>query len=238
MYLLRVLGGSQVWLEGLELTKFGLGIRVRHCRRDDYVLTLAPVDRSNHTLGVGQLQGVKHSQHFGRVSTGGGWICHDQSNLFTWINDEHRSDSGHHLVLELVEVVLTNHIVLECNLLRRVGDDRETERISSCDIFNIFDPSVVALYALSGQTEKSGVSLLKLWSKLGKGTQLSGANWGEVSRMREQDNPLLSLLKKVMESNFALGGVGGEIGGSGAYSDSRLVCWIERRVQLHSGDAQ
>lgn len=56
-----ILGETQVWLDGLELTKLLFGIGIGNAWWNDDVLTWLPVDWCHNTLGVTLLQGIDNS---------------------------------------------------------------------------------------------------------------------------------------------------------------------------------
>ena len=62
-----------------------------------------------------------------------------------------------------------------------------TERV------NVLDPFMVLLEAISGDTNDLDVSLLEVFSTSGDLTELSSADGGKVSRVREEDRLMIRL---------------------------------------------
>lgn len=169
---------------------------------------------------VTSLQRVQHSQDLSGVSTGRSWVRQDQSDLLGWVNDENRSDGElNTLVVDVGGILVVNHVVSVSNLSLWVGNDWEGQ-LRASDLVNVLDPSLVGLGTVGRQTNELGVSLLELWLQLGKSTQLSSTNWSKVVWVGEENGP--GVTNELVERNWTVGGLGGEVWGGGAQSQGGL----------------
>jgi hypothetical protein len=78
----------------------------------------------------------------------------------------------------------------------------------------------VGVNGVGGETDQLDTTLGELWLELGEGTELSGADWGVVLWVREEDNPVVT--DELMEVDWAVGGVGLEVWGNGAEAETML----------------
>lgn len=62
-------------------------------------------------------------------------------------------------------------------------------KINFKNVLQYLNPAMMILHRIAGNCHQLDISLLKLWHQLCHTAQLSGANWGVVSRMGEQDAP-------------------------------------------------
>lgn len=77
---------------------------------------------------------------------------------------------------------------------------------------------MVGLDAVGTQTNELNSTLGELGLKLGEGTELGGANGGEVIGVGEEDGPLVA--DEVVEVNGTVGGLGVEVRGSRAQTEA------------------
>lgn len=162
------------------------------------------------------LQGVDNSQDFSGVSTSGGRVRQDQSDLLRWVNDEDRSDGElDTLVVNVGGILEVNHVVLQGNLSFRVSNDWEGQ-LGAGDLINVLDPGLVGFGTVGRQTNQLDTSLGEFGFQLGESTQFSGADRSEVIRVREQHNPVFT--NEFVEQDRTVGGLSSEVGGSGAQS--------------------
>lgn len=109
-----------------------------------------------------------------------------------------------------------------------VGNDGERE-VGVVDLVDILDPGVVRVDVVSTQSNEFDAEGSKLRLELGEGTELGGADGGEVIlqsldvslnmaidqrtyRVREEDNPVVA--NELVKVNGTLGGLGLEVRGS------------------------
>lgn len=110
---------------------------------DNDVVTWNPVDGGGDSVLVTKLQGVDDSQDLSGVSSGGGWICQDQSDLLLWVDDEDRSDGElDSLVVDVGGVLVVNHVVCVSDLSFWVRDDREAQ-LGARHFVDVLDPGFV-----------------------------------------------------------------------------------------------
>lgn len=94
-----------------------------------------------------------------------------------------------------------------------ITDDWELE-VAARNLVDVLDPSSVALNGVCRETNQLNTTLCELWLKLGESTKLSGADWGVILWVREQNNPLVA--NELMEVDWASGSLGLKVGGNGA----------------------
>jgi hypothetical protein len=212
-------GESQVRLDLLDISKLLPRIRGAHARWHDNVISDVPVDRRDNTLLVTSLQAVDNPQDFCGVTTGARRVVHLQPDLLGGVNDEHRADGERNaLLLDVVEVVLSNHVVEEGNLAVSVGDDGELDSGVLC-LVDIVDPLVVGAEVvgalensqylictsearLTYKTQHLYATGIKLILQLCECSELRCADRCEVGRMREQDSPFA--VEEIVELDLSM----------------------------------
>lgn len=129
------------------------------------------------------------------------------------------------MAVELRQVL---HVVEERNLALLVANDGELD-VSTSNLTNILDPSLVGLNGVGRETDQLDTALGELRLELGESTELSGADGGVILRVREEDDPVVA--DELVEVNVSLGGLGLEVGGGRAQtkrSRSRHFVFCER----------
>ena len=119
----RVLGGTEVWLDGLEVSEQLLGLLVVDGRSNDDILSLRPVGRSGDSLVVGELEGVEHSDDLIKVPSTRSRVDEHQTDLLFWVDDEDAPHSERKCGLLLGVVELSKHSILSGDLSGGVGND-------------------------------------------------------------------------------------------------------------------
>lgn len=76
----------------------------------------------------------------------------------------------------------------------------------------------MAVDGVGAQAQQLDATLLELGLKAGHLAQLGGADGGVVLRMREENNPVVADV--LVQINGPLGGVGLEVGGDGAQTET------------------
>ena len=133
----------QVRLNLLNISKLLPRIFGAHAWWHNNVIANRPVDRRNDTLLVTSLKRINHPQHFCRVATSASRVVHLESDLLGGVDDEDGADSeGNSLLLDVVKVILRDHVVEESDLAVGVGDDGE---LDGCilRLIDVVDPLVV-----------------------------------------------------------------------------------------------
>lgn len=137
------LGVAQVRLDLADLAKLLLGVGGADGRRNNHVVTHLPVDGSGNTLLVAGLQRINDTEDFGGVAAGGGRVHHGQTDLLAWVDDEDRADGERNaLLVDVVQILLVDHVVQKCNLAVGIGDNGELD-IGGGDFVDVFDPLAV-----------------------------------------------------------------------------------------------
>ena len=99
--------------------------------------------RRRNPLPVARLQTVDHAQHLARVAARAGRVHHRQADLLARINDEHRANGeSNALLVDIVEVLLVDHVVRKSDFAVRVGDDGELQ-LRLRELVDVGDPAVV-----------------------------------------------------------------------------------------------
>lgn len=110
-----------------------------------------------------------------------------------------------------------SHVISISNLSLLVTNDWEAQ-LATGDLIDILDPATVALDGVCAQTDQLDAALGELWLELGKGTQLGGADWRVVLWVGEEDDPVVA--DELVEVNWAGGGLGLEVWGDGAQTET------------------
>lgn len=156
---------------------------------DNDIVTWNPVDRGGDSVLVTELQGVNDSQDLSGVSSGGSWVCQDQSDLLLWVDDEDRSDGElDTLVVDVGGVLVVNHVICVSNLSFWVRDDWEGQ-LGARHFVDVLNPGLVRVGVVGRQSDQLDVSLSEFWLQLGEGSQFSGTDWCEVVWVGEQNRP-------------------------------------------------
>lgn len=133
-----------------NLTKLLLRIWRGHTRRHNHVLADLPINRSRHALLVTMLQRINDPQHFGRIPPRRSGIHHGQTDLGRGIDDEDAPDGeGDALLVDIVQVLLVDHVVQEGDFAVRVGDDGELD-LGLRDVVDVLDPFFVGAEVVGG----------------------------------------------------------------------------------------
>lgn len=197
-----------------DLTKLSLGIGSGDRGRNDNVITGQPVDGAGNAVLLGGLESINDTENLSSVAAGGGGVGHDQTNLLGRVDDEDRADGqSHTLGVNVGGVLEVDHVVQVGDLALGVGNDGELE-LGAGDLIDVLDPTVVGLDAVGTQTNELNTTLGELGLKLGEGTELGGADGGEVIGVGEEDGPLVA--DEVVEVDGTVGGLGVEVRGSRA----------------------
>jgi hypothetical protein len=205
-------------LDLTDLTKLSLGISSGDGGRNDNVITGEPVDRAGNTVLLGGLESINDTENLGSVAAGGGGVGHDQTDLLGGVDDEDGADGqSHTLGVNVGGVLEVDHVVQVGDLALGVGDNGELE-LGAGDLIDVLDPTVVGLDAVGTQTDELNTTLGELGLKLGEGTELGGADGGEVIGVGEEDSPLVT--DEVVEVDGTGGGLGVEVRGNRAQTEA------------------
>jgi hypothetical protein len=109
------------------------------------------------------------------------------------------------------------HVIEVGDLALLVGDDGKSD-LGAGDLVNVLDPSLVAAEGVGRQTDQLDATLGELGFKLGKSTELSGADGSVVLGVGEEDDPVIA--NELMEVNGTVGGLGLEVRGSGTQTQA------------------
>ena len=155
----------------------------------------------NHELR-GELKGVDNSEHFVEVSASRGGVSDHQLDFLVGADHKYASDGEHG------ERLGVDHAVEIANCALGISNHREVHgtALSFTDILLPFD---VRLDGIDRETDDLNIALLEFWLDLGDVAELSGANRGEVLRVRKEHTPAVS--KPLVEVNRAQSGLGGKI---------------------------
>jgi len=206
----RVLHKPQVRLDFSHLAKPFLRVFGLHSRGHNDILSDLPVDGRCHTFPVSGLKTVNHAQNLGGVASRGSRIAHGKPDLFRWINDEHGSNGeGDSLFVDVVKILLVDHVIQERHLPIAIGNDGELQR-GAGDLVDVGDPFFVTAQVVGAQTNHLHVSLLKLILQLGECSELGGTDRGEVGGMRKEDRPFA--IEPLVEINVAVSSLCDEVG--------------------------
>lgn len=220
--LLGSLGEAEVRLDLTDLAELLPGILSRDGRGDDNIITGEPVDGAGDTVLLGGLQSVNDTEDLGGVAAGGGGVSHDETDLLGGVNDEDGADGqSHALGVDVGGVLVVDHVVGVGNLALGVGDDGELE-LGAGNLIDVLDPAVVGLDMVGAQANELDTASSELGLELGKGTELGGTDGGEVIGVGEEDGPLVT--NELVEVDGTVGGVGIEVGGSRAQTETVCSC--------------
>lgn len=134
---------SQVRLDLLNLPKLLPGVFCAHARRHNDIVTNSPVDWCDNALLVTSLKTIDYPQNLGCVAASACGVVHLESDLLRRVDDEDRADSeGYALLLNVIKVVLRDHVVEKGDFSVGVGDDWELHGSVLC-LVDIVNPLVV-----------------------------------------------------------------------------------------------
>ncbi len=94
--------------------------------------------------------------------------------------------------------------------------------MGTSNLIDILDPGIVLVNGIGRETNQLDVALGELWLKLCECAELGGADWGEVVWVGEEDDP--GVANKLVEVDWALGGLGLETWGDGAEAEAARRC--------------
>jgi len=208
---------TEVGLDGTEFREEGLGLFVADRRVYNDILAGNPVDRSSDTMFITGLEGVHHTEDLGGVTTGRGRVGQDEADGLLGIDDKDGPDGeSHSLGVHVGRVLVVKHVICVGNLAGSVTNDGEG-KTGLGDLINVINPSVMGLDGVRRKTNHLDVALRELGLKLREGTQLSGANGGEVVWVGKEHNPRIA--GPLVELDDALGGFGLEVGSSASETE-------------------
>jgi Ca2+:H+ antiporter len=217
--LLGLRSQAQVGLQRFPaLRELPLGLLVAHRRHDDDVLTLLPVHRRRHPVGVGELERVDHTQDLVEVAPGRLRVGDHQPDLLLRIDHEHRPDRVHLVVGRMHHAVEVRHLPL------RIRDDRKVRRVA-LGLADVLRPAAMGFHRVDGQADRLDAPPLELRLEPGHVAQLGGADRGEVTGMREEDGPAVA--DPVVEADGAGRGLRGEVRSRIAQSQSHIYPLVE-----------
>jgi hypothetical protein len=138
---------------------------------------------------VTSLEGVHHTEDLGGVTTGRGRVGQDETDGLLGVDDKDGPDSkGYSLGVYVGGVLVVEHVVCVGNLAGLVANDGEGET-GLGDLINVTNPFVMGLNGVRREADQLDVALRELGLKLREGTQLSGADGGEVCRSASEIRP-------------------------------------------------
>lgn len=88
------------------------------------------------------------------------------------------------------------------------------------NLIDILNPALMATACVGGQTDQLNTSFGELRLELGEGTELSGADWGEILRVREENNPAIT--NELMEVDGTFGSLGLEVRGDRSQTEANV----------------
>lgn len=213
-----VLGEAEVRLDLTDLTELGLGIGGRDGGRNDNVITGDPVDGGGDTVLLGGQKSIDDTEDLGGVTASGGGVGEGETDLLGGVDDEDGADGqSQTLGIDVGGVLVVDHVVQVGDLALGVGNDGELQ-LGARDLIDVLDPAVVGLDVVGAQTDELDTASSELGLELGEGTELGGADGGEVIGVGEEDGPLVT--DEVVEVDGTGGGLGIEVRGSRAQTET------------------
>lgn len=213
-----VLGEAEVGLDLTDLTELGLSIGGGDGGRNDNIITGEPVDGGGDTVLLGGQESVDDTEDLGGVTASGGGVGEGEADLLGGVDDEDGADGqSQTLGVDVGGVLVVDHVVQVGDLALGVGDDGELQ-LGAGDLIDILDPAVVGLDVVGAQTDELDTTSSELGLELGEGTELGGADGGEVIGVGEEDGPLVT--DEVVEVDGTVGGLSIEVRGSGAQTET------------------
>ena len=185
------------------------------------MLTRNPIDRRSDPLLIPRLQAIHHPQDLRRVSPGARGIAQNQTDGLLRVNNKHTPDGKRNaLLIHIRHILMIQHIIQIRHLPLLVPDDGETET-GAGDFVNVFDPAGVRVDGVGAQADQLDVALGEFGLEFREGAQLGRADRGVVFGVREENDP--GIADEFVEVNGAVGGVGLEVGRSGAEAEAMVT---------------
>jgi len=199
-----------------SIGKQGLRFIVAHRGVYNNIISFFPVNRGSNLMLITELERIDDPNNLVEVSTGRSGVSNRQADNLLRVNHKDRADSERKaLRITIRGILLILHVVERRDLPVLVGNDRElhVSRASLGSILvDIFDPFVVFFQSVCGNTDEFDVALSEVFRAPGDFTELSGAHWGEVTGVREQNGP--GVTDPFVELDRSCGGFGCKIRGS------------------------
>ena len=216
--LLRERSESQVRLDNPEVGEEGLGLLVLDTRVDNDIVTRDPVDGGGDAVLVTSLQGVEDTENLSGVTASGGWVREDETDGLLGVDDEDRADGERNaLRVDIGGILVVDHVVGKSDLALLVANDGELQ-LGAGDLIDVLDPAIVAVNSVGRETDELCAALGEFRLKLGESTKLGGADGCVVLRVGEEDDPVVT--DELVEVDGTLGGLGLEVGGGAAQTES------------------
>jgi len=164
---------------------------------DDDIFTLLPVDGGGDPVLVTELKRVDDPEDFVKVATSGGRVRNGQTDDLLGVDDEHRSDGeGNALGIDVGSILVVQHVVQGSDSAAFIGDDGVLDTRGADGLLaeglDILDPSFVLLETVVGEADDFHTTVIKVLGATSNFSKLSGADWGKVIRMREENGQLPS----------------------------------------------
>lgn len=109
------------------------------------------------------------------------------------------------------------HVIEVCDLALLITNDWEAQ-LATGDLIDILDPSSVRVDGVGRETDQLDAALGELWLELCEGTEFGGADGCVVLGVGEEYYPLVA--DELMEVDWALSGLGLEVGGNGTQAET------------------
>ena len=194
----------------------------------NHIVTWDPVDRSGDLVLVAGLERIDDSKNLGGVPASRGGVCEDCSDGLLRVNDEYGTDrESNALAVDVRGILVINHVIGKRDLTAFVTNDWEFQ-VRTADFINVLDPFAVTVDGVGGQTDQLDAALGEFGLELGERTQFGGADWGEILRVGEENNPLVT--DEFVEVDWAGGSFGLEIGGNGAEAETIRIQVVSSHV--------
>lgn len=211
-------GEAQVRLDNANVGEDLLGLLGLDAGVDNDIVTRGPVDGSGDLVLVAGLEGVDDAEDLGAVAAGGGGVRQDGADRLLGVDDEDGADGeGNALGVDVGGVLVVDHVVKVGDLAVLVADDGEAD-VRAGDLLDVADPALVALGRVGRESNQLDAALCELGLETSHLAELCGAHRGEILGVGEEDNPLVA--NELMEVNGALGGLGLEVGGNAAKTET------------------
>jgi len=200
---------------------------------DNDVVTRDPVDGGGDTVLVASLERVDNTENLSGVAASRCGVREDKADGLLRVNDEDGADGERNaLGIDVGGILVVQHVVEVSDLAVLVADDGEAQ-LAAGNLIDVLDPAFVGLDRVGGQTDELDAPLCKLGLELGERTQLGGADRGKIIRVREKDDPVVA--NELMEVNWAVGGLGLEVGRNGPQAEGSwsFFCHFQVRAVLN-----
>ena len=211
-------GESQVGLDDAEVREKCLCLLVLDAGVNNDVITRNPVDGGGDPVLVAGLQAVEDTEDLGGVAASGGGVRQNETDGLLGVDDEDRADGERNaLGVDVGGVLVVDHVVGKRNLALLVADDGELQ-LGAGDLIDVLDPALMAVDGVGRETNELCAALGELRLELGECTELGGADGGVVLGVGEENDPVVA--DELVEVDGALGGLGLEVRGSAAQTES------------------